>query len=166
MPMNAGMRPDKLMHVSFDLIVETQGWPPEEALNTLCGTALAAAVRELGQLPGKSFCLLFTDDAAMRDLNTRFRNQAKPTNVLSFPAASGDEDHLGDIALGQETVFREAQEKSIPVSHHIAHLVVHGYLHLQGYDHQTEAEAEQMESIERKALQHMEITDPYEGDQQ
>lgn len=153
------------MQLPFDLIVETDGWPTEDTLKDLCDAAIAAAARESGGLPVKSFCLLFTDDAALKDLNFRFRNQAKPTNVLSFPAAPGDEDHLGDIALGQETVFREAQETSIPIEHHIAHLVVHGFLHLQGYDHQTEAEAEQMESIERKALQHMKIADPYAGDQ-
>ncbi len=160
------MQPDKPMRPLFDLIVEAENWPAEDVLNNICGTAIAAAAKESGGLPVKSFCLLFTDDNAMLALNSRFRHQAKPTNVLSFPAPSDDTDHLGDIALGQETVFREAQEKSIPVLHHIAHLTVHGFLHLKGYDHQTEAEAEQMESIERKALRHMAIADPYQGDRQ
>lgn len=164
MPMSAGTQAVKPMQPMFDVIVETENWPPEDALTGLCDTAIAAAEGVSGRPAAKSFCILFTDDEAMLELNSRFRNQAKPTNVLSFPALPDDAEHLGDIALGQETVFREAQEKSIPVLHHIAHLVVHGFLHLQGYDHQTEAEAEQMESIERKALQHMTIADPYQGD--
>lgn len=152
------------MQPMFDVIVETENWPPVNMLRDLCGTAIAAAEEVSGRRAEKSFCILFTDDGAMHELNFRFRNQAKPTNVLSFPAPSDDAEHLGDIALGQETVFREAREKSIPAMHHIAHLVVHGFLHLQGYDHQTESEAEQMESIERHALQHMTIADPYQGD--
>ena len=150
----------------FDLIVETEGWPSEDELRHLCADAINAVNKELNVEKSNTFCLLFTDDGALKDLNSRFRDRQTSTNVLSFPANVDDDSYLGDIALAQETVFREAQETSIPVTHHIAHLVMHGFLHLQGYDHQTEAEAEQMEAIERKALQHIGIADPYQGDQQ
>jgi len=154
------------MKPSFDLIAEAEGWPAEHDLVPLCTVAIQAVSQELSLENESRFCLLFTDNSVMRELNQRFRDRPTPTNVLSFPAQIDDDGYLGDIALGQETVFREAQEKSIPVAHHIAHLVVHGFLHLQGYDHQTEAEAEQMEAIERKALLRMDIADPYQGDPQ
>lgn len=154
------------MTPSFDLIVDAENWPPEDELLRVGGQAISSALATLGLESSDAFCLLFTDDAEMQALNTQFRDKPSATNVLAFPAAVSDAGFLGDIALGQETVFREAKEKSIPVIHHIAHLVVHGFLHLQGYDHQTEAEAEQMESLERLALQNMGIADPYQGDQQ
>jgi probable rRNA maturation factor len=154
------------MTPSFDLIVDAENWPSEDELLHVGEQAISSAFTTLGIESSDAFCVLFTDDAEMLELNTQFRNRASATNVLAFPAADSDVGFLGDIALGQETVFREAQEKSIPVIHHIAHLVVHGFLHLQGYDHQTEAEAEQMESLERQALQNMGIADPYQGDQQ
>ncbi|WP_394693344.1 rRNA maturation RNase YbeY [Hyphobacterium sp.] len=154
------------MAPSFDLIVDAENWPPEDELLRVCEQAISSALTILRIESSDAFCLLFTDDSEMQALNSQFRNKPTATNVLAFPAAESDVGFLGDIALGQETVFREAQEKSIPVIHHIAHLVVHGFLHLQGYDHQTEAEAEQMESLEREALQNIDIADPYQGDQQ
>jgi probable rRNA maturation factor len=97
----------------------------------------------------------------------RWRGQSRPTNVLSFPAPPspraplGDRVPLGDIAVAYETVAREADEQAKPVADHLSHLVVHGFLHLLGYDHQVDGEAEQMERLEREILAQIGIADPY-----
>lgn len=149
----------------IEVLVESEGWPDTGKLTVLCRAAIEAAGRMLAMAEGREVCVLFTDDSAMRDLNGQFRNKPDPTNVLSFPAHETDTGRAGDIALGRETVFREAAEKAIEVEDHIVHLVVHGFLHLQGYDHQTDMEAEEMESVERGTLQQLGIADPY-GDRQ
>jgi probable rRNA maturation factor len=106
-----------------------------------------------------------TDDAAIRALNNRWRGLDKPTNVLSFPAPAalqGDSPvHLGDIAIAYETVAREAESEGKPLAHHLSHLAVHGFLHLLGYDHESEPEAEAMEQQERAILARLRIPDPY-----
>ncbi|THD53181.1 MAG: rRNA maturation RNase YbeY [Phenylobacterium sp.] len=111
--------------------------------------------------------LLLTDDATIRDLNRRFRQQDKPTNVLSFPAPTNPERFLGDIALAYGVCAREAAEQGKPLAHHLQHLVAHGVLHLLGYDHMSDAEAFEMEGLERAVLAGLGIPDPYaagEGD--
>ena len=144
------------------VLVEKTGWPEERHLEALCQKSILATCARLAKPIGGEVCILFTDDAAMQVLNTQFRDRPNPTNVLSFPAHSTNDGRIGDIALGRETVFREATEKAIEVEDHIAHLVVHGFLHLEGYDHQTEMEADEMESVERETLQDLGIADPYE----
>jgi len=115
----------------------------------------------------------FTDDDEVKALNAGYRNKEKPTNVLSFPMVDGDllasiagadagEVLLGDIVLAHGVCVREAGEKGIAVETHASHLVVHGTLHLLGYDHETgEEEAEAMEAVERRALAAIGIADPY-----
>jgi len=109
--------------------------------------------------------MMLTDDAGIRTLNRQWRGKDKPTNVLSFPAPEqpGLEGprHLGDLALAYETLVREAEEESKPLAHHFAHLVVHGVLHLLGYDHEVEEEADAMEALEIEALATLGIADPY-----
>ena len=108
--------------------------------------------------------VLFADDAFVRGLNARWRGQDKPTNVLSFPAApdAGPGPRaLGDIVLAYETVAREALEAGKPFDHHAAHLLVHGFLHLLGFDHETDAEAAVMEACETRILETLDIPDPY-----
>jgi probable rRNA maturation factor len=110
--------------------------------------------------------LLFTNDAAMQALNQKWRGKDKPTNVLSFPSGDGpagsDIEMLGDIALALETVTREAEGEGKTFDHHLTHLLVHGFLHLLGYDHETgEEDAEEMETLERAILAHLAISDPY-----
>ena len=116
--------------------------------------------------------LLFTSDAEVRVLNREWRAKDKPTNVLSFPmierpdllvlAPDGPPELLGDIALAFETCAREAAEKGVSLADHAAHLIVHGLLHLAGYDHETSTEdAAAMEAIEIKALAIMDIANPY-----
>lgn len=107
--------------------------------------------------------LLLGDDAAISALNKQFRGKDGPTNVLSFPPAAGSAapDFLGDIALAAETIAMEAQFQGKRFEHHAAHLVVHGFLHLLGYDHEESAAAERMEARERAILQSLGIADPY-----
>jgi probable rRNA maturation factor len=107
--------------------------------------------------------IALTDDTQMRDLNSRWRNKDQPTNVLSFPAGNvpGETGALGDVVIAYETTRREAEEAGIALSDHVSHLVVHGVLHLLGFDHRDDAEAEQMEDLERLALASLGIADPY-----
>jgi probable rRNA maturation factor len=106
--------------------------------------------------------VLLTDDAALADLNQRFRGKAGPTNVLSFPAPEAARPHLGDIAIAYGTCAREAREQGKRLEHHLMHLVAHGVLHLVGYDHETESEAEDMEALERRVLAGLGAPDPYQ----
>ena len=113
--------------------------------------------------------VMLTDDAGIRTLNKNWRGQDKPTNVLSFPALqptgrqSSDDGPrmLGDIAIAWETTRREADDEQKPFDHHLSHLAVHGFLHLVGYDHENEADAEVMEDLERQVLAQLGIPDPY-----
>ncbi|MFZ5912923.1 MAG: rRNA maturation RNase YbeY [Pseudomonadota bacterium] len=141
--------------------------------NTLGGGAarmaeravLAAAADTAAGAPADGeMCLVLADDAFVRDLNRNYRNIDKPTNVLSFPAE--DEDAigprlLGDVVLAFETLLREAAAEGKPALDHLAHLVVHGTLHLLGFDHEEAQEAENMEALERRILAGLGIADPY-----
>ncbi|MFT4089655.1 MAG: rRNA maturation RNase YbeY [Asticcacaulis sp.] len=105
--------------------------------------------------------VLLADDAELKSLNKEFRQKNAPTNVLSFPAPDMMHPHLGDMALGFETCVREAVEQGKTLKDHLMHLSVHGALHLLGYDHIIDAEAEDMESLERDILKGLGISDPY-----
>ena len=162
--------------MEFDLSIE-EPWPPTIDWNRLASRAAEAIAPELAN-PRLSASLLFTSDAEVRELNREWRGKDKPTNVLSFPMLTradllalgrvGDEDAppvlLGDLALAYETCAREAAEKGVPIEHHAAHLIVHGLLHLAGYDHELSPEdAAAMETLETKALASLGIADPYGG---
>jgi probable rRNA maturation factor len=152
-------------------------WPPSSDWEALAERAAAAAGQVASELahPRLAASLLFTDDDDIRALNAEWRGKDKPTNVLSFPmlersdlvdlAPEGPPELLGDIALAFETCAREAADKGIPVEQHAAHLIVHGLLHLAGYDHETSDEdADAMEALETKALAVMGFADPYGGE--
>jgi probable rRNA maturation factor len=106
--------------------------------------------------------LVVTDDGEMRDLNRIWRGKDAPTNVLSFPAGEvGAHGFLGDVVLAHETARREARKQNIALRDHVAHLVVHGVLHLLGFDHTEDVAAERMETLEREALASLGVADPY-----
>jgi probable rRNA maturation factor len=137
-----------------------------------CAAAKASEVAPELANPRLTASLLFTSDAEIRALNREWRGKDKATNVLSFPMLTRDQllalphegppEMLGDIALAYETCAREAAEKGIPREHHAAHLIVHGLLHLAGYDHEAgKKDAEAMEKLEIKALALMGIANPY-----
>jgi probable rRNA maturation factor len=108
--------------------------------------------------------VLLADDAAIRDLNARFRGKDKPTNVLSFPAPDFARPHLGDVALAYGVCAGEAETQGKSLADHLAHLTVHGVLHLLGWDHEAEAQAEAMEAMERRILETLGVADPYGSD--
>lgn len=107
----------------------------------------------------RSLTVALADDRRVRVLNARDRKKDKPTNVLSYP--SGERDFLGDVVLARQTVWREAKEQGKRPADHVAHLVVHGVLHLMGYDHENNVDAERMEALERRILRRLAIADPY-----
>jgi probable rRNA maturation factor len=153
------------MTIAIDILVEAGEWPDESALEGLADQAVAGVVAELGKAGPSELSLVFTDDAGIARLNKEWRGKDGPTNVLSFPAFPVQPGALppllGDIVLAAETVSREAKLDGKPLEHHIAHLIIHGFLHLVGHDHEAEAEAETMEAIERRALARLAIPDPY-----
>jgi probable rRNA maturation factor len=121
----------------------------------------AAAALPTATEDSEGVAILLTDDDSVRQFNARFRGKAAATNVLSFPAPDNMEGHLGDIALAYGVVSREAQEQGKSLSHHLQHLVVHGALHLIGYDHETDEDAGRMEALERELLAALGVPDPY-----
>ncbi|MGX7876607.1 rRNA maturation RNase YbeY [Mesorhizobium sp. ORM6] len=152
--------------VDIDLMVEAGIWPEEAVLLRLVDKAAAAAFAETGATGHSELSIVFSDDGHIQKLNAGWRGKDKPTNVLSFPAFSHVKGGplppmLGDIVLAAETVTREAALEEKPLENHISHLVIHGLLHLMGYDHETDAEAEEMEAVERSALARLAIPDPY-----
>ena len=122
--------------------------------------ALAAAAAE-ATTPGSDIAILLTSDEAVRRMNGQYRQIDKPTNVLSFPASGLPGEHLGDIALAFGVCAKEAAEQGKPLAAHLQHLVAHGALHLVGYDHEDDADAEAMEARERQILAGLGIADPY-----
>jgi probable rRNA maturation factor len=161
--------------MNCDISIEAP-WLAATDWEALAARASDAAARIAPELANSrlTVSLLFTADAEVHALNREWRSRDKPTNVLSFPMVSRDEllalasegppEMLGDIALAHETCSREAAEKQVSFEHHLAHLIVHGLLHLAGYDHETSPEdAEAMETLEIKALALMGIANPYEG---
>ncbi|MFT3997095.1 MAG: rRNA maturation RNase YbeY [Asticcacaulis sp.] len=146
----------------IDIEVEHDEWTdalPE--VSAVVTGAIEAAFAHMGAKEQLDLVVLLTDDAEMKALNKEFRQKNAPTNVLSFPAPDMMHPHLGDMALGFETCVREAKEQNKSLKDHVAHLSVHGVLHLLGYDHMNDAEAEEMEDLERKILQGLGIADPY-----
>lgn len=136
---------------------------------------VAAAITRHARLPAArtSATLALGTDAEVRALNSTWRAQDKPTNVLSFPSAPMPASHgtgqhsqqhfLGDVIIAEETLAREAAEQGIPPADHFRHLVLHGLLHLLGYDHEDKAEADEMETLETRILVSIGVPDPYAG---
>lgn len=145
----------------IDVEIEDEAWAYTEAQAEVLVLEAAEAALAASDFEGGGVTVLLTDDATVRDLNHRFRGKDSVTNVLSFPAPENRERHLGDVALAFGICAREAEEQGKPLAHHLQHLVAHGVLHLVGYDHETDAEAEQMEGLERVILAGLGVPDPY-----
>ena len=154
----------------IDLAVEDARWTASVPdLDALAIRAVAAGLAILPEaVPAAcEVSVLLADDACVRDLNRTWRGQDKPTNVLSFPAADGplppgSARPLGDVVVAYETMLRESEAQSKPLADHLAHLLVHGTLHLLGQDHETgESDADAMEALEVAALATLGVPNPY-----
>ncbi len=145
------------MKLELQVATEVSGLPARAAFERWAGAALEDA-------PRRGLVIRIVDEAESRRLNRDYRGRDRPTNVLSFPFEAPPEvpdDHLGDLVICAPVVVREAREQGKPLEHHWAHLVVHGVLHLRGFDHGSPEEAEEMEARERRILSSLDIPDPY-----
>ncbi|WP_336278812.1 rRNA maturation RNase YbeY [Bartonella sp. CB175] len=153
--------------ITIDITVKSSGWCDKKILYNITEKALTATMHHLS-LDNiiSEISLLFTDDKHMAQINEQWRNKNESTNVLSFPAFPLKAGHppgsmLGDIIIARETVMLEATKEGKSFHDHLTHMIIHGVLHLLGYDHETNYEAFQMEELEREILSKLSIKDPY-----
>lgn len=161
--------------LDIQISVEAESWPSEEELLAFSSRVLDPAAEFLQKKEDQPFpkmptelSLVFTNDAAIREINAEWRDKDKATNVLSFPAYPLEPGGmpgpmLGDIVIAHETVAREALDLEKSFEDHLTHLLVHGFLHLFGYDHIETDEAEEMEGLETRILAALGLSDPYAG---
>ena len=144
----------------IEVEIESPEWtaalPDAEGVAARAAQAALAGAERAGDV-----VVLLTGDAEIADLNQRYRGKPGPTNVLSFPSTESARPHLGDVAVAYGVTAREAIKQHKPLADHLLHLVAHGVLHLVGYDHEDEAEAETMEALERRVLAGLGAPDPY-----
>ncbi len=149
--------------VLLDIIVEASVWLDQVDAEATVRRAIMTASDQ--SRIGGEVCVVLTDDAAIQELNRTWRGLDKPTNVLSFPAlnlgGNADPPTLGDVVIAYDTTEREALAEGKPFLHHLSHLAVHGFLHLLGYDHQEDGQAEEMERREAEILAQLGVPDPY-----
>lgn len=151
----------------IDVVIEDAAWTAFGDVELQVRQAGLAAVKasHVRVREDAEIAVMLADDAMVRNLNAQWRAKDKPTNVLSFPAVApariAEAPMLGDIVIARETVLREARDEDKTPSDHLRHLVVHGVLHLLGYDHETDDDAEKMEALERAILAGLGIADPY-----
>lgn len=148
--------------LKIDVVVESVLWKRNDGVKSAARRAVTKAADVLST-PSSELAIVLTDDSTIRLLNRDWRGVDAPTNVLSFPAerAGGAPPFIGDIVLAYETIATEAAAERKPLAHHVAHLAVHGFLHLLGYDHVREKDAQTMEAVERDILHRLRIPDPY-----
>jgi len=160
--------------IAIEMAIEAGDWGDEAELLADVDRIIAGAL-DVGHFDVPKYAelsLVLTDDAHIRELNRTWRGHDKATNVLSFPAGEDNEPDvsddysdqpmlLGDIVIARETLVREAAEEAKSVADHFCHLLVHGFVHLMGYDHEVEAEAEEMEALETEILASLGVADPY-----
>lgn len=148
--------------LKIDILVESNCWKQPTTAKAVLRRALREAAA-VSSTRNAEVSVVLTDDASVRLLNRQWRDVDKPTNVLSFPTAGGPSASplLGDVVLAYETIAREAHDEGKPFAHHLAHLAVHGFLHLLGYDHERSDDANEMEGLERRILRRLAIPDPY-----
>ena len=156
--------PPQRAELAVEIVRHGGAWDASAIGEPTMELAAHAAFAEATPPPARyEVTIVLTDDAEMRTLNRTWRGKDKPTNVLSFPASDGPvaPGPLGDIVIAYETARGEASETGLALADHVSHLVIHGVLHLFGFDHMDEDEAERMEDLERKALASLGIADPY-----
>ena len=141
--------------------IDDPRWKRRRGLRLRLEEAVRLALRQGGKLRRGALTILLTGDARLKTLNRDFRGKNKPTNVLSFPAAPNDEAYLGDVALAFGVTEAEALKSGKRFADHAVHLVIHGVLHLLGYDHITDRQAKKMEPLETRLLARLGIDDPY-----
>ena len=147
--------------LDVEILVKSPLWREQERAELWVRNALTAAAEHV-DAPRGEVAVVLTDDSAICALNRKWRRIDAPTNVLSFPAKPGGAGAVfGDIVIAYETTRREAEEGRKPFDHHLAHLAVHGFLHLLGHDHASDAEAEAMERLESVILAELDVPDPY-----
>jgi probable rRNA maturation factor len=152
----------------IDIMVDSPLWKARRGLKAVLQRAISEAAA-MAATSGGELAIVLTDDSAIRALNRDWRGQDRPTNVLSFPAHAqpaslprrGRVRLLGDIVIAYETMAREALAEQRPFRHHLAHLAVHGFLHLVGHDHVVGAEADAMEALEIAVLARLKVPNPY-----
>ena len=151
--------------VDLQIACEDEEQPPPATIEQWVSTALThCAHRDSAPADDAELTVRIVDEAEIRELNRCYRGKDKPTNVLSFPAELPEHIQLpllGDLVVCAAVVNREAREQHKPLLDHWAHMIIHGCLHLLGYDHIEEREAEQMEALEVEILATMNIADPY-----
>ncbi len=156
------------MSIEIDVNVAADAWESFDGLEKLTHDCVEASLSESGATlaEGCEISVTCCDDAEIQELNAEWRGKDKPTNVLSFPTPGplSARPLLGDIIIAFETVAREAEEQDKTLHEHTAHMVIHGFLHLIGYDHETAAEADEMESLERRIASRLGLRDPYAGE--
>ena len=150
---------------TLDIVIESPLWRAQRGAKALLRRAIAAAAA-IVSTSGGELAIVLTDDSAIRALNRQWRRKDTATNVLSFPskepgAALGTPRLLGDIVIAYETTEREARDEHKPFGHHLAHLAVHGFLHLAGYEHEADDEADAMERLETAILARLDVPNPY-----
>ena len=148
--------------VKLDIRIESDLWKRQRGITATARRAISKAAAVAARPPCE-LAVLLTDDPRIRVVNADWRGVDTPTNVLSFPAppAGGERPFIGDIVLAYETIAAEARAEGKPFAYHFAHLCVHGFLHLLGYDHERKKDAEVMEAAEREILRRLRIPDPY-----
>ena len=157
---------DTRLRPQISIALMDAGWSALSLdMERLCLRAVCAAQDAIGLGETESFTqgelsIAFVDDAYIHTLNAAYRSKDAPTNVLSFPS-DGINPALGDIVLARQTCVAEAKQKLITISDHLVHLIIHGYLHLCGYDHELDADAEHMEALEVSALAQLGLANPY-----
>jgi probable rRNA maturation factor len=165
--------------VKLEIAVHSKLWQKQRTAQSIVRKAVLAAAKAASTAPAE-LAIVLSHDSAIKALNRDWRGKNTATNVLSFPAApagpwpkagkygkkTSDKSgpplpYIGDIVIAYQTTAREAEAEDKPFSHHLAHLAVHGFLHLLGYDHETDRDAEKMESLERRILRRLAVPDPY-----
>jgi probable rRNA maturation factor len=158
-----------ILPLEIDLVQQAGDWPDHVALQHLIENAVHATLEtaSLSCPAGAELSVVLSDDAHVQALNRQWRDIDTPTNVLSFPSAAIEpggmpEMLLGDIVFAHETIVREAMAMGKTFNDHFTHLIVHGFLHIFGYDHQNDKDAKMMENLERRSLAALGLPDPYE----